>query len=227
MKKMPEKLELAPPVPAEEVGYWRVSTGRDQIPDMQIAALKRRGIPDDNIFGDITSGRKTKRKGLELALKLMAGRPGWTLVFWKLDRLGRDTSELLRLSKEFQDNEWNMVSLTESLDTRTPLGRMIYALLAIFAQFESDTNAERTKAGVKRAKERGSIIGRQSKLSPKQWADLEKLLLSKRTKPLSIGRIAHRFRISSSLVNLYFPAWRSKIVRERKAWRRAHPLPKQ
>ena len=122
MKKPDPVLELAVPTPAEEVGYWRVSTGRDQTPDMQIAALKRRGIPDDNIFGDIASGRKAKRPGLELALKLMAGRPGWTLVFWKLDRLGRDRDELFRLDKEFKQEGWNMVSLTESIDTRTPMG---------------------------------------------------------------------------------------------------------
>jgi len=227
MKKTPKLLELAPATPAEEVGYWRVSTGRDQSPDMQIAAFKRRGIPDDNTFGDVKSGRKAKRPGLESALKLMAGRPGWTLVFWKLDRLGRDRDELFRLDKLFKEEGWNMVSLTESIDTRTPMGQAFFGMLAVFAQFESDTTKERTAAGMARAKENGSQVGRNSKLNPEQWAQIEKLLLSPRGKPLSIGRIAHRFRISSSAINLYFLGWRTKTAAQRKAFRKAHPLPKQ
>jgi DNA invertase Pin-like site-specific DNA recombinase len=164
---------------------------------------------------------------LEKALRLMAGRPGWTLVFWRLDRLGRDMSELLRLSQEFEAEGWNMVSITESLDTRTAIGKVMYAMLAAFAEFESNSTKERTAAGMARAKENGSQVGRNSKLTPKQWDQIEKLLLSPRGKPLSIGRIAHRFRISASAINLYFMGWRTKTKRERDAFRRAHPLPKQ
>lgn len=225
MQKTKKLLELAPACPAEEVGYWRVSTGRDQSPDMQKAAFARRGIPEENIFGDIASGRKAKRPGLELALKLMAGRPGWTLVVWKLDRLGRDAKELLRLASEFEEEGWNLVSLTESIDTKTAMGKAFFGMLAVFAQFESDTTKERTAAGMANAKLRGSQVGRRPKLTREQWEQIEKLLVSPRAKPLSIGRIAHRFRISSSLVNLYFPGWRSKTPAQRKAWRRTHPLP--
>lgn len=225
MQKTPKLLELAPATPAEEVGYWRVSTGRDQSPEMQIAAFERRGIPKDNIFGDIASGRKAKRPGLAKALRLMAGRPGWTLVVWKLDRLGRDTAELLRLKAEFAEEGWNLVSLTESIDTKTAMGQAFFGMLAVFAQFESDTTKERTAAGMANAKKRGSQVGRRPKLKPEQWVQIEKLILSPRGKPLSLGRIAHRYRISVSLVNLYFPGWRSKTDRERKAWRKTHPLP--
>jgi DNA invertase Pin-like site-specific DNA recombinase len=228
MKKTPAKLlELAPAVPAEEVAYWRVSTGRDQSPDMQIAAFKRRGIPDDNIFGDVASGRKAKRPGLQNALRLMAGRPGWTLVIWKLDRLGRDAKELLRLMEEFEEEDWKLVSLTETLDTRTAMGKAFIGMLAVFAEFESNTTKERTAAGMANAKLRGSQVGRNSKLTPEQWSEVEKLLLSPRNKPLSIGRIAHRFRISASAVNLYFLGWRTKTPAQRRAFRREHPLPKQ
>ncbi len=68
-------------------------------------------------------------------------------------------------------------------------------------------------------------VGRRPKLTPEQWIQIESLLLSPRAKPLSIGRIAHRFRVSASLVHLHFPAWRSKTAAERKAFRRANPLP--
>lgn len=226
-KVKPLKFELAEPTPAEEVFYWRVSTGRDQVPDMQIALAHKRGIPDGNIFGDIASGRKAKRPGLAKALRLMAGRPGWTLVVWKLDRLGRDTSELFRLMGVFKEEGWNLVSMTECWDTRTPMGQALFGLSAVFAQLESDMIKERTRAGMRHAQEEGrSQIGAYSKLSPAQWTKVEKLLLSPRAHPLSIGRIAHRFRISASLINLHFPAWRSRTAKSRKEHRRDHPLPR-
>ena len=223
----PPALELAPPTPAEEVGYWRVSTGRDQSPEMQIAAMKARGIPDANIFGDVKSGRKAKRPGLERALRLMTGRPGWSLVVWKLDRLGRDTLELYRLMQEFETEGWNLVSMTQNLDTRSAMGKAFFGMLAVFAQFESDTTKERTAAGMALAKLNGSQVGAKSKLSPKQFEQIEKLLLSPRGHPLSVNRIAGRFDVSAATVHNHFPLWRSKSVAERKQWRREHPLPKQ
>ncbi len=216
-------MEVAPPAPADEIGYWRVSTGRDQTPDMQIAAMKRRGIIDHNIYGDIASGRKAKRPNLILAIKAM--RPGGTLVVWKLDRLGRDTMELYRIAKEFEAEGQNIVSMTEAIDTRTAMGRAFFGMLAVFAQFESDTTKERTAAGMARAKENGSQVGAKSVLSAKQWEQMEKLILSPRAHKLSLGRIAGRFRVSTALVNLRFPAWRRKTVKERKLWRSENPLP--
>lgn len=224
MKKHKIPLEVAPPAP-DEVFYWRVSTGRDQTPDIQIAAAQRRGIPDDMMFGDIASGRKAKRPGLDMAIKSM--RPGGTLVVWKLDRLGRDTMELLRLSKEFEAADYNLVSLTEAIDTRTAMGRAFFGMLAVFAQFESDTTAERSRAGMAQAKRNGSRVGAPSKLTLKQFEQMEKLILSDRAHMLSLNAIARRFRVSVALVNLRFPGWRGKTVAQRKAWRRQHPLPKK
>ncbi len=218
-------LEVAPPSPADEIGYWRVSTGRDQTPDMQIAAMKRRGLIDENIYGDVASGRKAKRPNLIMAIKAM--RPGGTLVVWKLDRLGRDTMELYRIAKEFEAEGQNIVSMTEQIDTRTAMGRAFFGMLAVFAQFESDTTKERTAAGMARAKENGSQVGAKSVLTAKQWEQMEKLILSPRAHKLSLGRIAGRFRVSTALVNLRFPGWRRKTVKERKAWRRDNPLPKK
>ena len=218
------KFELAEPLPDEEVGYWRVSTGRDQDPDFQIALLKKRGIPEENIFGDIMSGAKARRPGLELALKLMAGRPGWTLVFWKLDRLGRDTFELMRLSKEFEAERWNIVSMTEGIDTRTPMGRAFYGMLAVFAQFERDSTRERTIAGMARRKELGIVMGRKTKLSLAQFQQAERMLLSGKH---TIKAVGAKFKVSASAVNFHFPSWQSKTKIERARWRKLHPFPSQ
>lgn len=213
---------LSSPVPAEEVGYARVSDADDQDPDFQIQLLRERGIPDANIFVDFQSGRTMNRPRLDLALKLMAGRPGWTLVVYKLDRLGRNTAGLVELMHKFEKNEWNLVSLTEQLDTRTAMGRMIFTLMAAFAQLESDLISERTKAGIARRKQKGLQVGRMPKLTLEQLEGVEKALLRDATK--SIKDIAKDYSVSPSLINKWFPGWRNKTEDERDEHRRCFPL---
>lgn len=217
------EFDVSEPLPNEEVFYYRVSTGRDQDPDFQIALAKKRGIPDDNIFGDIASGKRINRKGLMNALLLMQDRPGWTLVVWKLDRLGRDSYELLGLMREFQKNNWNLVSMTEGIDTRTPMGKAFYGMLAVFAQFESDSIAERSRAGIARRKEKGVLFGKRTKLTEENFEEIERLILKEIH--LTLPQIAKRFDLSASAINHYFPGWRSKSREDREQWRRIHPLP--
>lgn len=211
------------PVPAEEVGYARVST-TDQDPDFQLSLLRKRGIPENNLFVDVGSGSKMNRKQLGYALRLMAGRPGWTLVVWKLDRLGRNVKGLVDLMEEFQREGWNLVSLTEQIDTRTPFGKFYLHMLACLAQLERDMTVERTKAGLARRKELGVRLGRRSRLKPAQFADIERRLLET-SEP--IASIARRYKVSAPLVNHHFPGWRSKTKKERAAWRKEHPLPNE
>lgn len=222
-KALSGMFELGKALPDEEVAYCRVSTD-DQDPAFQIALMKKRGIPEDNIFVDEgVSGRKINRPQLSLALKLMEGRPGWTLVVWKLDRLGRDALGLMELAKQFLEKGWNLVSLTEQIDTRTPFGRFYFGLLAHLAQLESDMTGERTRAGMLHRQAMGGNIGRVSKITTKQWIGVERLLLAKN--PKTIADIAKQFGVSKSAVNNHFPGWRVKSLAERKAWRAKHPLP--
>lgn len=223
LKKSPETpFALGKPLPDEEVAYCRVSTP-DQDPAFQIDLMRKRGIPEDNIFVDHgLSGRKMKRPGLDLALKLMAGRPGWTLVVWKLDRLGRDALGLMEMGKQFTDNGWNLVSITEQIDTRTPFGKFYFGLLAMLAQLESDMTGERTKSAMAYVKGQGGIVGRSSNLTQKQWARVERYLLKT---VRSIPDIAAQYGISPSAIKNHFPGWRGKTAAERKRHRSKHPLP--
>lgn len=213
------------PYDDEEIGYWRVSTGRDQDPAYQIDMLRRHGVPEANIFGDIGSGANTKRKKFEFVLKMLAGRPGWTLVVWKIDRLGRDAAELYQLMNRFQKEEWNLVSLTEGIDTSTPMGRAFFGMLAVFAQFERDTIKERTRAGMKHLKESGVELGRVTNITPAQFKDMERRLLAKDGE--TIKQIADSHKVSTSTVNHHFPKWRSLSADQRRRHRAAHPLPTQ
>lgn len=224
-KKLPVlPLELGEVIPAEEVAYCRVSEGRDQDPDFQIALMRKRGIQEDNIFVESKSGRKMgNRPQLRLALMLMKGRPGWTLVIWKLDRLGRNALELIQMAATFVKNDWNLVSLTENLDTKTPFGKFYFTVLAGLAQLESDTTAERTAAGMARRKELGVPLGRKSRIGRKKFKRMEWLLLNRPR--MTIPEIGKEFKLSGSTINHHFPGWRGKTHAERRAWRKLHPLP--
>src|SRR5437773_533010 len=114
------------PIVVELVGYARVST-REQHLDLQFDALRKAGVADANVFVDKVSGAKSRRPGLSKTLKLL--RPGWVLVIWKLDRLGRNLQDLLELTASFERRKIGLRSLTEQIDTTTAIGRLYFHML--------------------------------------------------------------------------------------------------
>jgi DNA invertase Pin-like site-specific DNA recombinase len=154
-----------------KIGYQRVST-LDQNLVLQTDALTKDGC--EKIFTDTISGSKTDRPGLAQALAY--ARPGEdTLVVWKLDRLGRSLPHLLEVIAMLDDRGIGFRSLTESLDTTTPGGRLLFHIMGALAQFERDLIKERTSAGLEAARSRGKKGGRPSKLTPQQKALLFQL----------------------------------------------------
>lgn len=140
------------------IGYARVST-QDQKLDLQIDRLKEVGC--DDIFSDTASGAKTERPGLHDCLKFL--RKGDTLVVWKLDRLGRSLPHLVSLIGELQDRGVEFRSLSESIDTSTAGGKLIFHIFSSLAEFERELIRERTNAGLKAARARGRVGGRPRK----------------------------------------------------------------
>lgn len=105
-------------------GYARVSTG-DQTTDLQQDALEKAGC--NRIFTDVASGAKAHRPELDHMLDLL--REGDTVVVWKLDRLGRSMQNLVELINDFDARGVQFRSLTESIDTSTPGGTLIFNTL--------------------------------------------------------------------------------------------------
>src|SRR5688500_1999062 len=117
----------------ELIGYARGSTDEQRL-DLQLNALKAAGITDQHLYTDKASGARSDRPGLLAAIK--ATRLGDTLVIWRLDRLARSTSELLKISDELQSREVALRSLTDALDTSNASGRLIFTVFAAMAEFE-------------------------------------------------------------------------------------------
>jgi DNA invertase Pin-like site-specific DNA recombinase len=151
-----------------KIGYARVST-QDQKLELQITELEKYGC--GLIFQEKKSAVK-ERPELEKLLAQL--RKGDTVVVWKLDRLGRSLRHLIDLVALFKEKEVDFVSLNDSIDTTTIQGRLIFNIFASFAEFERELISERTKAGLRAAREKGRIGGRKPGLTKeaktKAWA---------------------------------------------------------
>lgn len=145
-------------------GYARVSTD-DQNTALQLAALKKAGCRQTFTDQGI-SGSTFKRPALLRCLKTL--EHGDTLTVWKLDRLGRSVRDLLNILHDLQQRGVRFQSLTEAIDTQTPIGRAMLHMVALLAELERGLIAERTRAGMKAAQRRGVKAGPKQKLTPAQ-----------------------------------------------------------
>src|SRR5712664_4949168 len=150
--------------------YARVSTANNgQDPTMQTRELReyaeRRGWTLAGEYVDIgISGTKEKRQELD-RLMVDAHRGQFNAVIvWKFDRFARSVSHLLRALETFQALAIDFVSLSESLDTSTPAGKMVFTVLGAVAELERSLIVERVKAGLRNARAKGKRIGRPRKV---------------------------------------------------------------
>lgn len=189
------------------VGYVRVST-EEQNPDMQIEALKRHGVPPTNIFVEKVSGVSAKRPARDEARQVL--RSGMTLVVWKLDRLGRNHMDLYSFVQGLTDNDIAVRSITEYIDTKSPIGKFVLILLSGAAQFEREIIQERTRAGVKRAQERGVKFGQPTLITAEVRRKVNRWLFE----GLSVPEIAKRCKLAESTIRKHWKA--ADIARARK-----------
>jgi DNA invertase Pin-like site-specific DNA recombinase len=181
-----------------QIGYARVSTD-DQTLDLQLDALTKAGC--DRIFRDTFSGATVVRPGLSEALDHL--RPGDTLVVWRLDRLGRSLRHLIETMTDLEQRGIGFRSLTESIDTTTSGGKLIFHIFGALAEFERDLIRERTTAGLLAARARGRTGGRpkvRAFQDPRKLAAARRLYAEGKT---SIGTICSTFGISKSTFYRY------------------------
>lgn len=178
-----------------KIGYARVSTS-DQSLDQQIEALEAEGC--QSIYTDTSSGVSKKRSGLDEALKAL--RADDILVVWKLDRLGRSLSHLVKTIDEISQRDVKFKSLHDPIDTTTPSGKMVFGIFASLAQFELELIRERTQAGLEAAKKRGRIGGRKPILNKSQIKTLKSL---KEAGKHSVTEICDQLNISRKTLYNY------------------------
>ena len=141
------------------VGYMRVSTNDErQSVDLQRDALLGAGIDERHLHQDRASGARDDRPGLKACLADL--RAGDVLVVWKLDRLGRSLSHLIRIVDELKRRGVAFRSLTEMIDTTSVQGAFLFNLFGTLAEYERALITERVNAGLAAARRRGRKGGR-------------------------------------------------------------------
>jgi DNA invertase Pin-like site-specific DNA recombinase len=156
------------------MGYARVSTS-DQDMRMQRDALIAAGVDPRDIFEEKASGASLSKRR-EFAAMMKDVREHDIVYVWKLDRLARNAVDLHMTAKAIEERGATLVVLTmPGMDTGTPVGKAMFGMLAVFAEFERAIAHERTMAGLQAARERGRMGGRRSKFTDAQVLELQHL----------------------------------------------------
>lgn len=173
---------------SKRIGYARVSTD-DQNLDLQRDALKKSGC--EVIYEETASGKSSKRVELDHCLKALRG--GDTLVVWRLDRLGRSLTDLVKIIGDLEKEGVAFESLCEKIDTASASGKLQFHVFAALAEFERNLIRERTQAGLSAARARGRVGGRKRKLSDKQIREIKSLLVNP---DCQASELANRYGVS-------------------------------
>lgn|SRR5690625_1808695 len=176
-----------------KIGYARVSTA-DQSLQLQVDALKKEGVEDAYLYTEKESGGKWERKELHRMLDTL--RKGDTLVVYKLDRLARSQKQLQDIAHLLKEKDVQLVSISEQLDTRTPMGKAMFGMIGVMAELERDMIRERTRAGLESARARGRKGGRP----PMNPAKVKKALALYDSKEYTVAQITKETGVSKALL---------------------------
>jgi DNA invertase Pin-like site-specific DNA recombinase len=155
------------------LGYARVSTTGEDV-DAQLAALTAAGVDPDRLFTDKISGSaKTARPGL--AAMLDCARAGDTVVVTAIDRLGRSVAEVTRTITDLGERRILLRALREGIDTATPTGRAVAAIMATLAELELELGRERRAASRESRRTRQLPATKPPKLGPQRQEQLRRL----------------------------------------------------
>ena len=181
--------------------YLRVSTDQ-QTTENQLRVLnevaERAGWIIVAVFEDAgVSGAKgrDKRPGYDALLKAISRREVDMVAAWSVDRLGRSLPDLVAFLSDIQNRGCDLYLHQQAVDTSTPSGRMLFQMLAVFAEFERAIITSRITAGLDRARAKGVQFGRPN-LSLDRRTKVQKALID----GLSIRQVAKATGVSTASV---------------------------
>jgi len=180
--------------------YARVSTARDQNPEMQVHALRvlaeQRGWEVVAQYVDVgVSGSKDKRPELDRLMRHVHKGGIDVVICWRFDRFARSVRHLVLALDEFRGCGVDFVSMEDSIDTSTPAGRFVFHIVAAVAELERELIRERTRCGVAAARRRGARLGR-----PRVRVDLDRVVELRGTGK-SVRDIAHALKLGIGTVH--------------------------
>src|SRR4030042_1206865 len=167
-----------------------------QLSDLRSFA-RQKGFEVYKEYCDIgISGSKDSRPQLDMLMNDAKKKKIDIVLVWKFDRFARSTRHLINALHEFNHLGIHFISFTENIDTSSPAGKVLFAIISAMAEFERDIIRERVKAGIGRAKQKGVRLGRP----PLMNDELKEIVMELRDKGFSIRRIAKKVKESPALV---------------------------
>lgn len=178
------------------IGYGRVST-EDQSLDLQLAALSKAAVLEDDIFVEKISAVNAKRPQFHLMMKFI--EPGDTLFVYSLSRLSRELKTLLAIVDAFKAMGVTLRSLTEPhIDPTTSSGRLLISISGAVDQHEREKIRERTRDGMQELKRQGMSLGRAKLFNPKQTAQIKR-----DRKTMTREQVAKKWKCSPGTIDKY------------------------
>ncbi len=150
---------------AKTAVYLRVSTGKQsnglEAQQRSLTTfLASRGVADFQIYSDVNqSGSKDSRPELDLLMSAVRAGRHSTVVVYSFSRFARSTTYLLESLELFREMDVQFISLTEQIDTATPMGRAMFTIISALGQLERELISERVKNGLMNARAKGKILG--------------------------------------------------------------------
>ena len=159
--------------------------------------VETRGWTSDEYVDEGVSGSTDHRPALDKLLRDAKRRRFDVLVYWRLDRLGRNLKHLILFLEELHALGVDFVSLAEGIDATTPAGRLQMHILGAIAEFERARIAERVRLGLQRVRAQGQTLGRpKTRLTEQQVAVPRKLGAGRAAKELGVSRSTLYRRLS-------------------------------
>ena len=138
--------------------YCRVSTEEQDNDNQESICLKyceNQGHSVYKVYKDVISGAKSSRPEFDVMLNDMRHYKFRGIIVTKIDRLGRSLQHLLSLFSEYESKKVDFVAVTQNIETTTSTGKLQMQIIGAFAEFERNLISERTKEGLKHAKNVG------------------------------------------------------------------------
>ena len=195
-------------------GYARVST-KDQKLESQEESILRycraRNWKIAKMFTDKMSGKNIERKGFQDMMQELEFNPYGVsgIVIVKLDRMGRNLKDLLEIVEKLKTQNISLVSINDSIDTTTPMGRLAFHILGALAEYERSLILERTAAGREYAMEH-----KTAKFGRKNVHVNMKLVKELLNRGVPLRRVARDLRISPGTLYNRLEAEKTKSIAE-------------
>src|SRR5262245_32683620 len=148
------------------VGYARVSTQ-----DQDLTVQRERLARCEKLYEEKASGTEAARPQLQACLDFV--REGDTLLVTRLDRLARSTLHLCQIAEHLARKGVHLQVLEQDVNTHTPTGRLLFGMLAVIAQFETELRAERQREGIAKAQAQGVHCGGQQDVTAAEAVQLQ------------------------------------------------------